>query len=133
MISLLLKVFFSTVTERIHGLGSARRVWILPGNNKLNIQSEYRKIGSFNQRVSACYLAMVQCHATFVGGGGGGAGDSFKINRKNFLRMRMSIGYMEPLVKLMVLSEQVEFATNAPIYNRLISTYRPNDINDNKL
>ena len=40
------------------------------------------------------------CHAKFVGGGGGGGlRDSFKISPKTFfLRMCMSIGYLEPLV-----------------------------------
>ena len=38
--------FFLNVTEIIHGLGSIRRVWHCLGINELNIQSEYRKIGS---------------------------------------------------------------------------------------
>ena len=66
----------------------------LIGNNKLNVQSEYRKIGSVNQRVSArCNV----CHAKLVGGKGGGVRDSFKISRKTFSHMRMSMGYLEPL------------------------------------
>ena len=66
------------------------------GNNKLNIRSEYKKIGSVYQRVSGRCRCNA-CHAKFVGGGGG-VRDSFKINHKTFLHMRMNIGYLEPLV-----------------------------------
>ena len=41
-----LEVVFSNVTGIIFGLGSIRQVFISSGINKLNIQSQYRKIGS---------------------------------------------------------------------------------------
>ena len=44
-------VVFSNVTGIIFGLESIRQVFIWLEINKLNIQSEYRKIGSFNQCV----------------------------------------------------------------------------------
>ena len=39
----------------IFGLGGIRQVFIWSGINKLNMQSEYRKIGSFNQHVLASH------------------------------------------------------------------------------
>ena len=44
-------IVFSYVTEIIFGLGSIRRVFTCSRINKLNNQSECKKIGSFNQRV----------------------------------------------------------------------------------
>ena len=69
LISLLLKVVFSNVTERICGLGSIfKKTSVdLIGNNKLNAQTEFKKISSLNQRVLArCNV----CRAKFVWGRG---------------------------------------------------------------
>ena len=49
------KIVFSNATWIIFGLESIRQVYIWSEINKLIIQSEYRKIGSFNQRVLASH------------------------------------------------------------------------------
>ena len=95
MISFLLKIDFSNVTERVHGLGSIRQVWLWLWN--INIQSENKKIGSSNQHVSACSSVMLQCVSCKIRLGGGVC-ESFKINRKTFLHMHVNISYLEPLV-----------------------------------